>query len=469
MQVKRITSPYNKFDYTYWSSPVAAATIGGAFTGWRTDYAFQFATANYADVVAPFDGFDDDQNAWVYTPPATVLTPGKGYAVMAPTTGVFPATSTVTFSGKVNNGVIAMPIAASANAASATDDFNLVGNPYPSAIYANAFITANPAISGTLYFWTHRTGISTSNPGPDANNFITADYAMYNLSGGTSSGTGSPAPTGYIASCEGFFVEANAYTSVGFNNSMRSTAYSNSQFYRPGAPARLGSDGVESDRLWLNLESTDGLFSQQLIAYFDDTTLGYDRGYDGIVSQTSNTLSFYSFIDDDHYRIQARPSFDTSDIVPLGYSSNRAGEYFIAIDHREGQLNNDGTPIYLEDKQLNLIHDLRESPYTFTTGTGVFNDRFQLRYANNALANPDNQWTAGNVSVIAHQQQLSIKSGASPIASVIVYDMLGRELLRATGIGNQDFSATLATATQALVIRITLQDGTIAIRKAILN
>src|SRR5690606_32286225 len=105
-QIVRTTSPYNKYDYTYWSSPVTGATIGATFTGWRTDYAFQFTTANYADVVAPFDGFDDDQNAWVYTPPATVMAKGKGYAIMAPTTGVFPTTNTVTFSGAPNNGVV---------------------------------------------------------------------------------------------------------------------------------------------------------------------------------------------------------------------------------------------------------------------------------------------------------------------------------------------------------------------------
>src|SRR5690606_5477069 len=135
-------------------------------------------------------------------------------------------------SGAPNNGVVNILLAASADPISTTDDFNLIGNPYPSAISADDFIGANGNISGTLYFWTHRTGISSSNPGPDSNNFITNDYAMYNLSGGTSSGTGSPVPNGFIASGEGFFVEADAYTSVLFNNSMRNKTHDNTQFYR---------------------------------------------------------------------------------------------------------------------------------------------------------------------------------------------------------------------------------------------
>src|SRR5690606_34260983 len=62
--IRRTTTPYYKFDYTYWSSPVASATIGATFPTWRLDYAFQFRTDLFADVLAPFDGFDDDGNAW---------------------------------------------------------------------------------------------------------------------------------------------------------------------------------------------------------------------------------------------------------------------------------------------------------------------------------------------------------------------------------------------------------------------
>lgn len=469
-QISRTTSPYNKYDYTYWSSPVTGATIGATFPTWRTDYAFQFVTANFADI-SPADGFDDNQNAWVYTPTSTVMANGKGYAIMAPTTGTFPTTNTVTFSGPVNNGVINILLAASGNGASNTDDFNLIGNPYPSAIYANDFINANPNFSGTLYFWTHRTGISPSNPGPDANNFITADYAMYNLSGGTSSGTGSPVPSGYVASGEGFFVEASAYTNVVFNNAMRSKTYNNSQFYRPAtANAHFEGESASSDkdRLWLNLESADGLFSQQLIAYFDNTTLDFDRGYDGLVSSSSNTLSFYSFIGDEKYRIQARPPFDISDVVPLGYKSTLAGTYFIAIGNKEGQLDYADTNIYLEDKSLGIIHDLKQAPYNFTTAVGTFNDRFVLRYTNSALGNEDIDTLENSIAVAVSEAQINVKSYAAPIESVAVYDILGRRLFSKDDVNANEFSvADVTTNEQALIVRIKLENGILVNRKIV--
>ncbi|KAF2518821.1 hypothetical protein EYY60_00010, partial [Flavobacterium zhairuonense] len=67
--------------------------------------------------------------------------------------------------------------------------FYLLGNPYPSALSADAFITANNTLlDGTLYFWTHNTPVVLIG----AYQYTTDDYAVYNLSGGT--GT-SPAPS----------------------------------------------------------------------------------------------------------------------------------------------------------------------------------------------------------------------------------------------------------------------------------
>ena len=38
-------------------------------------------------------------------------------------------------------------------------------------------------------------------------------------------------------------------------------------------------------------------------------------------------------------------------------------------------------PIYLEDKELNIIYDLRQSPYSFSSAAGIFNDRLPFSRA----------------------------------------------------------------------------------------
>ena len=471
---KRTTTPYERYDYVYWSKPVAdTRTLATIFSGWRTDYSFTFNTQNFADLVtaatglAPADSFDDNGDAWVYAGPSATMANGKGYAIMAPTSVTFSPQAlptTVSFLGVANNGVIPIRIYESANAASTTDDFNLIGNPYPSAIWADKFITDNGVkTSGTLYFWTHVADVSVSNPGPSVSNFVTADYAYYNLSGGTASGTGSTIPTGKVAAGQGFFIEAQANNvDVVFNNSMRDKTYLNNDFFR------TSNNASEKDRLWLNLQNPDGLFSQLLVAYFDETTLGFDWAYDGRVNLSNTQVSFYSVAQNEKYKIQARPAFSDTDEVPLGYFSIANGQFTISLGQREGVFDTDQN-VYIEDRDMNIIHDLKQSPYTFTTTYGRFENRFILRYTNQALGTPDFETLNSSVVVSTNHGEMSIKSLLENIQDVIVYDILGRQLFETKSIGNKDFSASnIAMTQQTLIVKIKLENGIIVTRKIIL-
>jgi hypothetical protein len=403
--IYRQTTLFEPYDYTYWSTPIVATDIETTFTwpmslpnDWHTENSYEFIPANFVDI-NPLDGFDDNQDDWSFV---TSMTPGKGYIIMVPFQPIpFPldTQSEVNFSGKVNNGPVTTPIELTPDTTDPNDDFNLVGNPYPSAISADSFIKANIStnlttyntIEGTLYFWTHKADLGGGiNIGPDALNYAQDDYAVYTLAGGVGTSGSiingaeqSNKPNGYIASGQGFFVEAVRAGNLLFNNAMRSKTYANNQFYksRPGNAKTL-----TKDRIWLNLENSIGMFSQQLVGYFANTTLGYDNGYDGLLSDAGNYVNFYSFIDNDTYKIQGRPTFDKNDQVRLGYFSAVAGTFNINIDSKEGVFANLNTSVYLEDKLLDIIYDLKQSPYTFTTEKGTFNDRFVLRYTDKTLS-----------------------------------------------------------------------------------
>ncbi|MBA4153157.1 choice-of-anchor D domain-containing protein [Flavobacterium sp.] len=487
MRMIRQTSPFKKFDYVYWSSPLNNASLATTFAGWRLDYAFQFVTPNFEDLLtinnlgvvtaATSDTFDD-YAPWAWQAYTGVMTPGKGYAIMAPTTGTFPRMETRTFTGvgnlnKFNNGIITVPLALSANATVTTDDYNLVGNPYPSAIFANDFINANlPNISGTIYFWTHNSAISSGNPGNSGLNHTTNDYAMYNLTGSiatsTACSTCGAAPTGYIPSGQGFLVEAeNDVTSVVFNNSMRSNTYINSDFYRSSTPSTTGPTvGETYNRIWLNFSNTVGMFSQQLIGYFNTATNDYDKGYDGRHHNALNYVNFYSLIGSDMYRIQGRTAFVETDEVPLGYTTAVAGAFTISSPQQEGVLAE--IPVYLEDKVTGILHDLKMSPYTFETAVGTFNDRFVLRYTNTTLGAPDFEAISSQVVAFGSNGLISIKSSEESIASVTVYDILGRTLLTKNGLSVNEVSfVNPSKSTEALLLKITLQNGQVVTRKMV--
>ena len=465
MKVEKTTSSFEKNDYIYWSSPVIGSTIGSVFSEWRTDYSFTFNTANFIDLNN--DSFDDAlPSAWTNTGTAAIMVPGKGYAIRTPSSGTFPRTANVLFNGKFNNGLISVPLALSGNAANANDDFNLIGNPYPSAISATAFIQNNPTISGTLYFWTHVADISPTNPGPNALDFTPSDYALFNLTGGTrASLTGSAFPLGFIASCQGFMVEAVTASNVVFKNGMRSKAYPNTQFFRNSNQVLVADEGTIKNRIWLNLKNAEGLFSQQLIGYSRNTTTGIDQNYDGRVKPSRNFVSFYSLIDGEPFRIQARSNFNDDDVVPLGYFSAVAGLFTIGIDQVEGVLKNANTQIFLEDKQLNIIHDLKQEEYVFTTEAGTFDNRFALRY-NNILSTDTNSFPQNTVVVAADTKLLKIKSSNLEIESVVVYNISGRVIYNVKKVNNLYFEISgINRIIQTLIVQVKMTNGTTVSKK----
>lgn len=483
VNVSRTTTPYERFDYTYWSSPIANQTFGTCtLNTWRMDRAFLFNTANFQDLfggagypqtIPGSDSYDDTGDAWQNVGVTTPMLPGKGYIVMAPTTGAFPTTSSVTFTGGTNSlttGNVIIPLALSQNIADNNDDFNLVGNPYPSAIRANDFINANlPNITGTLYFWTHKNDISIANPGPGLYNFSEDDYAYYNLTGGTAttgtvgtgSNSGSIAPNGFIASGQGFLVEAqNNTTSLVFNNLMRNKTHVNTSFFR--------LQNSLSDRIWLNLTNPDGLFSQQLIGYFETTSTGFDLGYDGLVTDAKSYINFYSVANLEPYKIQSRGAFSESDIVPLGYNTAANGLFTISIDNKEGVLNDVSTQIYLKDNELNIYHNLKAAPYDFTTVYGTYNSRFEIHYTNPTLGNSVNDLQNNAISVVSANDKTIIKSEGLRIDKVLVYDMLGRALFTKNEINSREFSITnMQWSKQTLIVKVILENGEVVTKKII--
>lgn len=467
INVHKTTTPFELYDYTYWSTPIISTSIATTFPAWGTDYAFEFFTANFIDINN--DGYDDNSDDWKSV---TTMTPGKGYIIRGPITGSFSRTESVVFTGKVNNGVVTTDIILSPDATDSEDDFNLVGNPYPSAISANSFINTNfPNISGTLYFWTHKADISASGV------YSQGDYAMYNLTGGvatgsttgTASDSGSATPLGYIASCEGFFVEADAPGLLIFNNAMRVSAptTANTQFFKTASNIEKTKN---SDRVWLNLENADGMFSQQLVGYFDNTTLGYDKGYDGLVNDAGNYVSFYSFINEDAYRIQGRAAFNEKDQVRLGYFSAVAGTFNINIDSKEGVFNQSDTGIYLEDKLLNAIHDLKQGPYSFTTEKGTFNDRFVLRYTNKAETGKSFNIQENVVLVSNKNRQIEINSSVETINKVQMYDLSGRLIYQKRNVNTYELAiSNLVENHQILLVKIVLQNGQTVTKKLLIK
>jgi hypothetical protein len=472
------TAQAKNFDYVYWSAPTENFAVTSIPTNNRYEWNTLFANAN------------GTIGNWATA--SGTMTRGKGYIARASNGSVTPVGLSTIFTGKPHNGQFDFAInrgnyngvdydadLTNPNNVLTTrfdDNWNLVGNPYPSAIDAEEFLIQNQTkIEGAVWIWTH--GLNpTSNVSPFYSNYqynySSSDYIKYNGLGSTDPDTFA----GKIASGQGFMVNMLHTTAtpnnITFTNNMRSDAsmvqYDNTDFFR-GVSTNTVGPVEEKHRIWLDIINTNsGQMDRTLLGYSTSSTLDVDHLYDCIFRPTTE-LSMYSIINSEPFIIQGRPlPFNNFDFVPMGIRIVAAGNHTIAIKKVDG-LFEQNQDIYLEDKQLNIIHDLRQAPYNFTSLVGTFNDRFVLRYTSAALSNQNFESIDSSVLVSANDGQIKIKSINYSLSEVSVYDVLGREILKKTNIASSDLILNnISARNQALIVKIKLENGDIVNRKVIL-
>ena len=444
--IEKITAPMNYYDYTYWNSPV---TFASGFT------LSNLSPQTAIDLWSYTPTINGGSGSWEKLSPSTIMDPTKGYIVKAPDTySKIYSTKvpyTANFIGTPNNGTILVPISKGVNAnmdgkiTDDTDEWNLIGNPYPSEIDAQKFLEATEnasAIDGTIYIWTQILQPCTAVPDPFYGdyvlNYTTNDYASLNKTGATgtaSSATNSTAtPNGIIATGQSFFVKAAGDTPNGttvnavFNNSMRIIG-NNSKTLKTSTTHKTDNT-MEKHRIWLNLTNNSGAFSQTLIGYVTGATQGLDRGFDG-ESFGGNNVTFYSILPEAKLTIQGRAlPFAEEDAIALGYNATKKGNYSIRIDHLDGLFENQD--IYIEDKDLNIIHNLKQSPYLFNTKVGDFNNRFTLRYNQKTLSVNKTETKDNDIKIsyLKNGDNLIINnnSSVSTVEKITVFTILGQSI-----------------------------------------
>jgi hypothetical protein len=477
MQYNRNVTGLRGYDYIYWSSPVLSQDISNFYSTPTPGFKFYWDT-----LLNNGNGNGGNTSQGIWRTASGAMQPGKGYIVRASSSFGWTGNLTATFTGVPNNGTISFPVnrgsyngVAGYNGLNGSlitrddDNYNLIGNPYPSAIDAIDFLTDSQNVSrikGFVYLWTHgQAPNSSTNPfyGSFITNYNANDYIAYNSSG-------SSIPNGFagkIASGQGFFVlmedgaEVTGNTEqVVFKNTMRNA--NNSQFYRTSS---VSSNTEEKNRIWLDLVDADSYATSTLVAYVQNATNGVDRMYDAITKVKSHNL-IYSTIENQKYIIQGRSlPFDGSDLVPIGYNAINSGVYKIAIAAVDG-LFEQGQPIYIEDKELNIIYDLRQSPYSFTSAAGIFNDRFVLRYTTESLDVPT--FSENMVTIYKQNNILYVNSGVTPMKNVSIFDVTGRLITSKADVNaTQTSFTTLPLTNQVLLVQITSETGVKVTKKVV--
>lgn len=423
--VNRNSATIQLYDYTLWSSPVSGQLLQG------------FSPNTLANRFYTYDSTAGTSGLYsvVSAPSTTNFAAANGYLIRAPNTWIAAAPTTFNgvFTGVPNNGTITLSGLTSGK-------YYAVGNPYPSTISVASFYTANPN-AGTLYFWRKTNGASGT------------AYASRNSAGETST-LGGLTPSADIAVGQGFFVSPTASMDLSFTNAMRATPSTSSVFLRTTE---------EKSRFWLNLTNTGGLFSQMLVSYMPEATSGIDNAIDGRYINDAPT-ALTSIINAEEYTIQGRAlPFTTTDTLPLGFKTDAAGNYTIAIDHVDG-LFSSGQSIYLKDNLLNTLTNLSAGSYTFASAIGTFNSRFEVVFQSTLGVNPPT-FSSNSVMAFSENGAIKINTGSDIMTHVEVYDLQGRLLVEKKQINATETKIASSIFNQIVLVQITNSTGAVVTKK----
>jgi len=501
----------NNYAYNYWCSPVgnASATPGNEDFGITmlnvptTNIASTPATISSATyngtsgagalTIASYWIFrflsQANYSTWVQSAATADIEAGQGFTMKGTSgtdaTNVGETTANNTgsaqrydFRGKPNDGTITVGVAA--------DNFTLTGNPYPSALHVNAFLLdpTNTDCTGIAYYWeqdktinshsllAYRGGYGTYSPLGLLSNgiYVPAFFSSYNIDGTinvTGSSSGLVIERKYAPIGQGFMIKGRATgspVSVTLRNAHRDyykEAGTLSQFERVSNVLNENQPiGINStSHIRLNTIINNANTRQLALAFLPNATDGVDRGIDAMSPDSDLTNDVYFFLDNEKYVIEG-VNFDVEKRIPIGVnvSGNSTFKFSIVqvVNFNEDQ------EVYLFDAIDGSYHNLIEGDYEVSLPTGIYNNRFEITFKNEALsiANPINE----NIFVVQNNssQQLVISNPTMmEIKSVTLFDISGKLLLNKTKLDVKDrYEFSTASLSEAVyLVKIQSSDG----------
>lgn len=330
-------------------------------------------------------------------------------------TGTFPTTDVVSSISQSDN------------------NWNLLGNPYPSYLDVSAFISTNTAaISGAfqaIYIWTGT-----------ANASVTA---------------------GYLRPGQGFFINANV--SSGTIQTLETM-----QSHQTDVASKKEGNGS------ITLKISDNTSTKETqINYLDGKTKGLDPAFDiGLFDGASSNLKLYTRLVEDYEEIafetQALPNadFDTM-VIPLGIKAAAGKE--ITFSAEALNLPAD-VEVFLEDKQTSVFARLDEvnSEYTVTLSESLNGiGRFYVHTSASVLEVSNEDLLA--ISMHSSNKKIYFSGLPLGLTKVKVYDVLGKIVLEKSITATTKFiSADNLNSGNVYIVRLSSEKGKMD-KKIILN
>lgn len=385
------------------------------------------------------------------------------------------------FRGKPNDGNIEIFVM---NAKS-----TLTGNPYPSAIDLNSFLTdpLNNAIDGNALFWEHDKTVNSHliaqyRGGYGVYNGSSSVYTpatFYNYDGAGNQTTVASTPLNmyerrFCPVGQGFLVRGVANGSVFMRNTYRvfrrEGVANQSQFERNALannedesefyehiPNVAGIDYTQVSKLpaphiLVNASLNEQAVRQIAMVFLPSSIDGLDKA-DAKSADDGGNLPFdmYFVLDNKEY-VQSATAFDITKRFPVGFKNNTASTFRVAVADFVNF--NETENVYLYDKSTNIYHDIKNAEYQFQIEPGVHNERFEITFLAETLSNPTFDGNSLDVVQNNNTQNLIIfNPNAQDIKEVALYDLTGKRIFRKTKLGsNENYQFSTSGLSESIYI-----------------
>ncbi|WP_300568099.1 T9SS sorting signal type C domain-containing protein [Flavobacterium sp.] len=516
----------NNFQYNYWCSPVGgtiAAAGNSAFGITQLGVPTSVTATTPANILVTSnnDGFAslgavNIAQRWIYkfttgsvyaqwsqVASASILNAGQGFTMK----GTSGSDATVPFvgagannsgskqrydfRGKPNDGTINVPVL---NA-----NMTLTGNPYPSAIDLNLFLTdpTNAALlDGTALFWEHD---KTANShllvqyrgGYGVYNGTTSIYTpatFYTYTGSGTQGALSSTPMHnferrFSPVGQGFMIRGIAAGNVQIKNTHRvfrkEGLATNSEFERNATNQQTTTDygfyedipnvaGVDytqvskapTPHININASLNNTAVRQIALVFMDAAVDGLDKADSKSADIEANLpYDMYLFLNNTEY-LHSATNFSIDKKFPVGFKNNTPATFRIQV---ADFVNFDGAnQVFLHDKVTGVYHDIKNGEYELSLPVGVVNDRFEITFQEESLSTSENLNDAFTVYQNNVSSNLTIKNPKSiTIKSCTLYDISGKTIFSKLNLGSNavyEFP-TSALAEGVYIVKLIAEDN----------
>ncbi|MCK9453054.1 MAG: T9SS type A sorting domain-containing protein [Bacteroidales bacterium] len=365
------------------SSPVTTQAI-------REEFVTNTPTAGH-----DFYSFDEGSNTWINSKVIggawngafeSTFTVGKGYMV------AYPTDVTKNFTGILNSSEKELTCT---NTSLMGNGWNLLGNPFPSAIDWTQVVKGT-GMDAALYYYDN-----------------TAQQYRYYLNPIAGDENSIGGGQQYIPAMQGFMAHASTNGATLTIPTSAKTHSGQDVFYK-STNAVPGS---------LSLKVTANGYEDEAYIHFNqNATTAFDGSFDAykLRSYSPSVPNLYTKgTDDSELAINGLPELEDSTVIPVYFEAATEGAHTLTAN-LEGLTE---AVVYLEDILLNEVQNLTANPvYSFTASNGDNTDRFNLTFGAVGIGEQDQ---AATLNAYMVDNRLYVNNTLEK-AQLAVYDLQGR-------------------------------------------